>query len=65
MAINIKPDISLSVKPPATMTLPEMLNLARGAQAYQRESEVFPELVEQSKIATTCASGTPLAIAFR
>jgi hypothetical protein len=55
MAINIKPDISLSAKPPATMTLPEMLNLARGAQAFQRESEVFPELVEQSRIATKTA----------
>ena len=55
MAINIKPDISLSAKPPAAMTLPEMLNLARGAQAYQRESEVFPELVEQSRIATKTA----------
>jgi hypothetical protein len=29
-----------------------MLNLARGAQAFQRESEVFPELVEQSRIET-------------
>ena len=55
MAINIKPDISLSAKPPVAMTLPEMLNLARGAQAYQRESEVFPELVEQSRIATKTA----------
>jgi hypothetical protein len=52
MAINIKPDISLSAKPPVAMTLPEMLNLARGAQAFQRESEVFPELVEQSRIET-------------
>jgi hypothetical protein len=52
MAINIKPDISLSAKPPATMTLPEMLNLARGAQMYQRESEVFPELVKQAQIET-------------
>jgi hypothetical protein len=55
MAINIKPDISLSVKPPAAMTLPEMLNMARGAQAYQRESEIFPELVQQSQIATRTA----------
>ena len=55
MAINIKPEISLSAKPPAAMTLPEMLNLARGAQAFQRESEVFPELVEQSRIATKTA----------
>jgi hypothetical protein len=52
MAINIKPDISLSAKPPATMTLPEMINMARGAQAYQREREIFPELVEQAKTQT-------------
>jgi len=55
MAINIKPDISLSAKPPAAMTLPDMLNLARTAQTFQRESEVFPELVEQSRIATKVA----------
>jgi hypothetical protein len=52
MAINIKPDISLSAKPPATMTLPEMINMARGAQAYQREREIFPELVQQAKTQT-------------
>lgn len=52
MAINIKPDISLSAKPPATMTLPELINTARGAQLFQREREVFPELVKQSQIQT-------------
>jgi predicted negative regulator of RcsB-dependent stress response len=52
MAINIKPDISLSAKPPATMTLPEMINMARSAQAYQREQEIFPELVQQAKTQT-------------
>ena len=52
MAINIKPDISLSGKPPAMMTLPEMVNMARSAQAYQRESELFPELVQQAKTQT-------------
>ena len=52
MAVNIKPDISLSAKPPATMTLPEMINMARGAQAYQREREIFPELVQQAKTQT-------------
>jgi hypothetical protein len=52
MAINIKPDISLSAKPPTTMTLPEIVGLARGAQAYQRESEIFPEQVEQARQAT-------------
>ena len=52
MAINIKPDISLSGKPPAMMTLPEMVNMARSAQAYQREREIFPELVQQAKTQT-------------
>jgi len=52
MAINIKPDISLSGKPPAMMTLPEMVNMARGAQAYQREREIFPELVQQARTQT-------------
>jgi hypothetical protein len=52
MAINIKPDISLSAKPPATMTLPEMINTARSAQAFQREREIFPELVAQSRTQT-------------
>jgi hypothetical protein len=52
MAINIKPDISLSAKPPAMMTLPEMIGTARSAQAYQREREIFPELVAQSRTQT-------------
>lgn len=52
MAINIKPDISLSAKPPATMTLPEVVGLARSAEAFKREREVFPELVQQAKIQT-------------
>jgi flagellar hook-basal body complex protein FliE len=52
MAVNIKPDISLSAKPPTMMTLPEMVNMARSAQAYQREREIFPELVQQAKTQT-------------
>jgi hypothetical protein len=52
MAVNIKPDISLSAKPPTMMTLPEMVNMARNAQAYQREREIFPELVQQAKTQT-------------
>ena len=62
MPINIKPDISLSAKPPTTLTLPEIVNLARGAQAYQRESEIFPELVQQAQIQTrTAATGEKAA----
>jgi len=64
MAINIKPDISLSAKPPATMSLPEIVGLARGAQAFQREREIFPELVEQSQIATRTARTGEQSAAF-
>jgi hypothetical protein len=52
---GIKPDIPLGVKPPATMSLSDMLGLARGAQMYQREREVFPLLVEQERIKTQTA----------
>jgi len=52
MPINIKPEISLGVKPPAVMTLPEMLNFVRGQQLYQRESEILPEQIQQSRIQT-------------
>lgn len=52
---GIRPDISLGVKPPATMTLTDMLGIARGAQMYQREREVLPMLVEQERIKTETA----------
>lgn len=64
MAINIKPDISLSAKPPTTMTLPEIVGLARSAQAYQRESEIYPELVKQAQIQTRTASTGEESAAF-
>lgn len=64
MAINIKPDISLSAKPPTTMSLPEIVGLARGAQAYQRESEIFPELVQQAQIQTRTAATGEKSAAF-
>lgn len=64
MPINIKPDISLSAKPPTTMSLPDIVNLARGAQAYQREREIFPELVQQAQIQTRTASTGEQSAAF-
>ena len=36
--INIDPSISLGIKPPQTMTLPDMLNFARGMQVPINES---------------------------
>jgi hypothetical protein len=41
MASNIDPSISLAGKPMPTMTLPDMLNLARGAQAYPARARDF------------------------
>jgi len=46
---GIKPDIALGVKPPATMSLGDMLNVARGAQMYQREQELFPLQIQQQR----------------
>jgi hypothetical protein len=53
--INIDPSISLGVKPPAAMSLSEMLNIARGAQLYQTERQLQPEQIQQAQIATRTA----------
>jgi len=53
--INIDPSISLGARPPATMTLPQMLDMARGMQAYEQAQQVFPEQAEQARIATQTA----------
>lgn len=54
--INIDPNISLGVKPPAAMSLSEMLNLARGAQQYQTERQLQPEQIRQAQMATQTQS---------
>ena len=53
--INIDPSISLGAKPPAAMSLSDMLNIARGAQLYQTERAVQPETIQQAQIATRTA----------
>ncbi len=50
--INIDPSISLGVKPPAAMSLSEMLNIARGAQLYQTERQLQPEQIRQAQMQT-------------
>jgi hypothetical protein len=45
--INIDPTISLGAKPPAVMTLPEMLNLARGAEEFRQAQQMNPLLLQQ------------------
>jgi hypothetical protein len=53
--INIDPSISLGAKPPAVMTLPEMLNLARGAQQFRQAEQLMPLQVEQQQAQTGLA----------
>lgn len=49
---NVDPTIALAAKAPDAMTgLGQMLNIARGAQAYQQQAESFPTLLEQQKLA--------------
>ena len=49
---NVDPTIALSAKTPDAMTgLGQMLNVARGAQAYQQQAESIPTLLEQQKLA--------------
>jgi hypothetical protein len=55
MALTIDPTIPLGIRPQASMTLPQMLDLARGAQAFQQAQQVFPEQAEQARIATRTA----------
>jgi hypothetical protein len=50
--INIDPSISLGIKPPAAMSLSEMLNIARGAQLYQTERQLQPEQIRQAQLLT-------------
>jgi hypothetical protein len=52
MASNLDPSISLDVKPPQTMTLPQLLEAARGVQQYQYASEVLPLQAQQARQAT-------------
>ena len=44
--------VATQIKPMPTMSLGEMVNLARGAQAYQQAEQVNPELAQQARQAT-------------
>lgn len=50
--------VALQVKPPAPMSLGEMLNLARGAQAYQQEQQMNPLALEKARAEAQVATGT-------
>lgn len=53
--IKVDPNIALSVKPPAVMSLPDMLNLARGAQAFRQTEQLMPLQLEQQQAQTGLA----------
>jgi hypothetical protein len=56
--INIDPSISLGIKPPAAMSLSDMLNIARGAQLYQTERQLQPEQIRQMQLKTQLETAT-------
>ena len=41
--------VALGIKPPAQMTLGDMVNIARGAQAYQQAEQVNPLALQQQQ----------------
>jgi hypothetical protein len=59
--INIDPSISLGAKPPAVMTLPDMLNLARGAQQFRQAEQLMPLQLEQQQAQTGAAKTAEMA----
>lgn len=55
MANNIKPEISLGVKGPQTMTLSDLVGTATKTMEFQRLSELYPELIKKTQ--TEVAAG--------
>ena len=49
MAFNIDPSISLNVKGPQALTLPDMMNLATGIQAYKQRQQLNPLEVQKAQ----------------
>jgi hypothetical protein len=50
MPFNIDPTIPLKVQPPQNLSLPEMLNLARGAQDYRQRQQLNPIELQQQQL---------------
>ena len=46
---NIDPQISLGAKPPQVMSIGDMVNIARGAQAYKQAEEINPLAVKKAQ----------------
>ena len=50
--------VALGIKPPQPMSLGDMLNIARGAQAYQQEQQMNPLSLEKARAEAQVATGT-------
>jgi len=49
---GIKPDLALQLKSPPSISLGDMVNIARGVQAYQQAEQANPLLLQQAQQAT-------------
>jgi len=49
---GIKPDLALGLKPPPSISLADMINIARGVQAYQQAEQINPLALQQAQQAT-------------
>lgn len=50
--------VALGIKPPQAMTLGDMVNIARGAQAYQQEQQINPLTLQKAQAEANVATGT-------
>ena len=50
--------VALGIKPPQGMSLGDMLNIARGAQAYQQEQQMNPLALQKAQAEANVATGT-------
>ena len=57
-AFNIDPNISLGIKPPAAIGIGDIMNIARGAQAYKQAQETYPDLARAVKAQAQSAEQT-------
>lgn len=59
--ITIDPRIPLGVNPPKTMTLPELLSVARGAEEFRQAQQINPLLLQQQQAQTGTAKTQEMA----
>jgi hypothetical protein len=50
MPFNIDPTLPLKVQPPQNLSLPDMLNIARGAQDYRQRQQLNPIELQQQQL---------------